>query len=72
MTSDEMMNELHEIVKTPDDEIMVLPFGNSDPREVTSWLIGLSDDEFDVLMQLPIIIQAKVFYRKIRNEFKEE
>ena len=72
MTSDEMMHKLHEIVNTPDDEIMVLPFGNSDPREVISWLIGLSDDEFDVLMQLPIIIQAKVFYRKIRNEFKGE
>ena len=67
-----MMHELHEIVKTPDDEIMVLPFGNNDPHEVISWIIGLSDDEFDVLMQLPIIIQAKVYYRKIRNEFKGE
>lgn len=72
MSVDEMLHELHEVVNTPDDEIMVLPFGNSNPNEVISWLISLSDDEFELLMKTPIIIQAKVYYRKIRTQLKGE
>lgn len=72
MSVDEMLHELHEVVSTPDDEIMVLPFGNSNPNEVISWLIGLSDEEFELLMKTPIIIQAKVYYRKIRTQLKGE
>ena len=72
MSVDEMLHELHEVVNTPDDEIMVLPFGNSNPNEVISWLISLSNDEFELLMKTPIIIQAKVYYRKIRTQLKGE
>ncbi len=72
MSVDEMLHELHKVVKTPDDEIMVLPFGNSTPHEVISWLQSLSDKEFELLMKTPIIIQAKVYYRKIRTNYKGE
>lgn len=72
MKVEEMLHKLHEVVKTPDDEIMVLPFGNSNPNEVIDWLINLSDEEFQLLMETPIIIQAKAFYKSIRTEIKGE
>jgi len=72
MKVEEMLHKLHEVVKTPDDEIMVLPFGNSNPNEVIDWLINLSDEDFQLLMETPIIIQAKAFYKSIRTENKGE
>ena len=72
MKVEEMLHKLHEVVKTPDDEIMVLPFGNSNPNEVIDWLINLSDEEFQLLMETPIIIKAKAFYKNIRTEIKGE
>ena len=72
MEIEEMLHKLHEVVKTPDDEIMVLPFGNSNPNEVIGWIVNMSDEDFEVLMKKPIIIQAKANYRKIRNEIKGE
>ena len=72
MEIEEMLHELHKAVKTSNDEIMCLPFGNSSPNEVINWLVSLSDGDFEVLMKTPIIVQAKVYYRKIRNEMKGE
>ena len=72
MKVEEMLHKLHEVVKTPDDEIMVLPFGNSSPNEVIDWIVNLSDSDFIVLMKTPIIIQAKAFYKNIRTEIKGE
>ena len=72
MEIEEMLHELHKAVKTSDDEIMCLPFGNSSPNEVIDWLINLSNEDFEMLMKTPIIVQAKVYYRKIRNEKKGE
>ena len=34
MDIEEMQNKLHQVLKTPDDEIMVLPFEKSNPNEV--------------------------------------
>ena len=68
----EMLVKLHEVVKTPVDEVMVLPFGNSRPEEIISWIDSLSDDEFSLLMKTPIIIQAKHFYTELRKKLKGE
>ena len=66
----DMLEELHKIVKTPSNECMVLPYGNADPEDVIYWIYKLSDEEFDDLMKTNIIIQAKIFYKKVRNELK--
>ena len=67
-----MLHRLHEAVKTPDDEVMVLPFGNSSPEEVISWIDSLDDYEFSLLMKTPIIIQAKHFYTELRKRLRGE
>ena len=67
MDTNDMLNRLREVVKTPYPEGMILPFGNGKPEEVINWLNGLSDEEFDLLMKTPIIVQAKIFYTKIRK-----
>ena len=67
MNTDDMLLKLREIVKTSYPDVMVLPFGNSKPNEVINWIISLNDQEFDLLMKTPIIVQAKIFYTKIRN-----
>ena len=67
-----MLVRLHEAVKTPVDEVMVLPFGNSRPEEVISWLDSLNDYEFFLLMKTPIIIQAKHFYTELRKKLRGE
>ena len=67
MDTNDMLNILREVVKTPYPEGMILPFGNGKPEEVINWLKGLSDEEFDLLMKTPIIVQAKMFYMKIRK-----
>ena len=67
---EDMLIRLYDAVKTPYDEIMVLPFGNSTPEEFFEWLISLSDEEFELLMKTPIIIQAKKFYTDARKKIK--
>ena len=69
---EKMLYRLYDTVKTPHDDIMVLPFGNSEPEEVISWLISLNDKEFSLLMKTPIIIQAKAYYTNIRKQIKGE
>ena len=69
---EEMLYRLYDTVKTPHDEIMILPFGNSKKEEVISWLISLTDEEFSLLMKTPIIIQAKAYYTNIRKQIKGE
>lgn len=69
---EKMLYKLYDAVKTPHDEIMILPFGNSEPEEVISWLISLSNEEFSLLMKTPIIIQAKAYYTNIRKQIKGE
>ena len=66
----DMLEELHKIVKTPSNECMVLPFGNANPNDVIEWLINLSDEDFNELMNTKIIIQAKIFYTNLRKEMK--
>ena len=51
MEIEEMLHELHKAVKTSDDEIMCLPFGNSSPNEVVDWLVNLSDEDFITYME---------------------
>ncbi len=72
MAQKDILLKLREIVKTPHPECMILPFGNSPPEEVIKWIISLSDKEFDELMNSPIIVQAKIFYTKIRKEYKND
>ena len=72
MEIDEMLHELHQVVNTPDDEIMVLPFGNSDPKYVLEWLLNLNDEDFSTLMKTPIIHQAKAYYRQLRYKMRGE
>ena len=67
MDTNDMLNRLREVVKTPYPEGMILPFGNGKPEEVINWLNGLRDEEFDLLMKTAIIVQAKIFYTKIRK-----
>ena len=67
-----MLYRLYDAVKTPHDDVMILPFGNSKPEEVIKWLDKLSDEEFMLLMKTPIISQAKSFYTKIRKQLKGE
>ena len=68
MDKNDMLNRLREVVKTPYPEVMILPFGNGDAEEVIDWIKNLSDYEFDLLMKTPIIVQAKIFYTKIRKK----
>ncbi len=63
----DMLKELREIVKTPEGECMVLPFGNADPYDVIDWIVNLNDEDFSDLMKTPIIVQAKIHYTKIRE-----
>lgn len=67
-----MLYRLYDAVKTPHEDVMILPFGNSKPEEVIRWLDKLSDEEFKLLMKTPIINQAKSFYTKTRTELKGE
>ena len=63
----DMLKELREIVKTPEGECMILPFGNANPYDVIEWITNLSDEDFSDLMKIPIIVQAKIHYTKIRT-----
>ena len=67
VTVDEMLKRLYKVVKTDESDIMVLPFGNANKYDVLDWIINLSDEEFKVLLKTPIIIQAKMFYQKVRD-----
>ena len=67
VTVDDMLKRLYKVVKTDEKDIMVLPFGNANKYEVIDWIINLSDEEFDVLLKTPIIVQAKIFYKKVRE-----
>ena len=67
MKVEEMLKELHEVLNIPKDEILKLPFGNSNPEDVMDWIINLRDEDFNVLMQTPIVNQAKIYYKKIRE-----
>ena len=48
-----------------------LPFGNANPYDVIDWIINLNDEDFSLLMQTPIIVQAKIHYTKIRKANRE-
>ncbi len=63
-----MLMKLREIVKTPSNEVMVLPYGNGKKEEVINWIRNLSEEDFNELMKTPIIVQAKIFYKKIRKD----
>ena len=67
-----MLYRLYDVVNTPHDDVMILPFGNSKPEGVIKWLDELSDEEFSLLMKTPIIHQAKHFYTKVRKQLKGE
>ena len=67
-----MLYELYDVVKTPHDDVMILPFGNSQPEDVINWLVNLSDEDFSYLMKTPIINQAKMFYTKVRKKVRGE
>jgi hypothetical protein len=71
MTKKDMLHRLHEVVNTPDDEVMILPYGNSKPEDVLDWILDLSDEEFNLLMKTPIIVQAKIFYSDFRKKYKK-
>jgi len=67
---EEMLYKLYDVVKTPHDDVMILPFGNSKPEEVISWIVNLNDEDFSLLMKTPIINQAKMYYTKIRKQIR--
>ena len=64
----DMLKELREVVKTPSNEIMILPYGNARDIDVINWILSLSEEDFHNLMKTDIIIQAKIFYTKIREK----
>ena len=66
----DMLNELRKVVKTPSNEGMILPFGNAEPNDVIEWIVGLNDEDFNELMKTRIVIQAKIFYTRIRKEMR--
>ena len=70
VTASEMLKRLYKAVKTDENDIMVLPFGNAKKEDVLAWIISLSDEEFDVLLETPIISQAKIFYKRVREYYK--
>ncbi len=37
-------------------------------EETEKWILSLSDEEFKLLCQLPIISQAKIWYKEKRSE----
>lgn len=37
-------------------------------EETEKWILSLSDEEFKLLCQLPIIAQAKIWYKEKRSE----
>ena len=41
-------------------------------EETEKWILSLSDDEFKLLCEYPIIVQAKIFYTKIRKQMRGE
>ena len=38
--------------------------------ETMEWILSLTDEEFDMLTSFPIIVQAKIHYKKMRDENK--
>ena len=36
--------------------------------EMEKWIFSLSDEEFKLLLELPIIAQAKIWYKEKRND----
>ena len=72
MNVNDMLKELHKAVNVPDNEVMALPFGNSNPDEVISWIVSLSDEDFSLLMKTPIINQAKEYYKNVRTELRSK
>ena len=45
---EEMLYKLYDVVKTPHDDVMILPFGNSKPEEVITWIVNLNDEDFSL------------------------
>ena len=62
----DMLEELRKTVKTTSGECMVLPYGNAKGIDVINWIRSLSEEDFNNLMKTDIIVQAKIFYKKMR------
>lgn len=39
-------------------------------EETEKWILSLSDEEFKLLCEYPFIVQAKIYYNKIREQDK--
>ena len=39
-------------------------------EETEKWIISLSEEDFKILVSLPITVQAKIHYKKIRQDNK--
>lgn len=39
-------------------------------EETEKWILSLSDEEFKLLCEYPFIVQAKIYYKKIREQDK--
>lgn len=37
-------------------------------EEMEKWILSLSDEEFEEFVQIPIIVQAKIHYKKLRED----
>ena len=40
-------------------------------EETEKWILSLSDEDFNTLTKTPIIVQAKIHYKKLREENKK-
>lgn len=40
-------------------------------EETEKWILSLSDENFNTLTKTPIIVQAKIHYKKLREENKK-
>lgn len=40
-------------------------------EDTEKWILSLSDEEFNILTKNPIIVQAKIHYKKLRDENKQ-
>ena len=61
---EEMLYKLYDVVKTPHDDIMVLPFGNSKKRQKI-YRKGVSVESLDECMESNIVICKSASFRLI-------
>ena len=58
MNKDELFEEYNKVI-------------SKGKEKTEKWILSLSDEEFDTFTQIPIIVQAKIHYKKKRENNKK-